>query len=379
MDTPQSKDQAQGTGEPQPSDIANIGTQREGPPASVGSSAMNAEREDEPDVFYLQEDGFSGDEPGGFGAASAAPFQLSGALPAMPSQEAQTPATRSPSSDTSGSSQARRFPLIRVILLVAVMVVLLLTGVMAVFAQGIPPFTTTAQATPVPRHTATTRKPPARPTQTAKGDPTPTMGTGQGTPPGDWVPQALPDGWTNAGLSMGDALFAERTAATFTDREMSLDFRRVGTRTRHGGTLTAATFLLTPNAKVRFAQNDVRVINDVLFDSVSQRHLIQAVVNALPRLLTFAVQGQQQFAWVEVSFQLWQSQLDPQSPNHRIEGKEVDPATAQPRTHHMVVLLLRVPPGVQGANAPMGGTGWLVSNYALDLASGTTLDIVQPA
>jgi hypothetical protein len=379
MDTSQSKDQAHGTGESQPSDSANIGTQREGTPASVGSSAMNAEREDEPEVFYLQEDGFSDDEPGGFGAASAAPFQLSGALPAMPSQEAQIPATKSASSETSGSSQARRFPLIRVILLVSVIVVLLLTGVMAVFAQGTPPFTTTAQATPVPRHTAATRKPPAGPTQTAKGKPTPTMATGQGTPTGDWIPQALPDGWTNAELSMGDALFAERTAATFTDREMSLDFRRVGTRARHGGTLTAATFLLTQSAKVRFAQNDVRVINDVLFDSVARRHLIQVVVNALPRLVAFTLQGQQQFAWVEVSFQLWQSQLDPQNPDHRIEGKQIDPQTRQPRTHHMVVLLLRIPPGTQGANAPMGGTGWLVSNYALDLARGTTLDIVQPA
>jgi len=379
MDTQQSKDQAHGTGDSLPSDIANVGTQRVMPPASVGAPAMNAEREDEPEIFYLQEDGFSDDEPGGFGAAVAAPFQLYGALPVMQSQAAQTPATRSPSSETSRSSQPRRFPLIRVILLVAVIVVLLLTGVIAVFAQRTAPFTTTAQATPVPRYTATTRKPPARPTQTAKGNPTPTMGTGQGTSPGDWVPQALPDGWIPAGLSMGDALFAERTAATFTDREMSLDFRRVGTRTRHGGTLTAATFLLTPNAKVRFAQNDVRVINDVLFDSVTQRHLIQAVVNALPRLVSFTVQGQQQFAWVDVSFQLWQSQLDPQNPNHRIEGKQTDPGTLQPRIHHMTVLLLRIPPGIQGANAPMGGTGWLVSNYALDLASGTTLDIVQPA
>ena len=34
--------------------------------------------------------------------------------------------------------------------------------------------------------------------------------------------------------------------------------------------------------------------------------------------------------------------------------------------HHMTVLLLRVPPTTQGADAPMGGTGWLVNVYALD-------------
>src|SRR3989449_7873397 len=32
-------------------------------------------------------------------------------------------------------------------------------------------------------------------------------------------------GWTGAGLSTGDSLEAERTAWTFTDREMSLDYR----------------------------------------------------------------------------------------------------------------------------------------------------------
>jgi hypothetical protein len=159
-----------------------------------------------------------------------------------------------------------------------------------------------------------------------------TTATAQPTPPSDWVlsAQTLQQiGWTGTGLSTGDALEAERTAWTFTDREMSLDYRNAGTQAQHSGTFTAAVFLLTPNARARFFQNDVRVINNVLFDRVEQQHLIQQVVNAQPRLVQFQFQGQQEFAWVEVPFQLWQSQLNPQT-GQRVEGLELDPATHGP-------------------------------------------------
>jgi hypothetical protein len=159
---------------------------------------------------------------------------------------------------------------------------------------------------------------------------------------------------------------------------MSLDWRSVGTRAQHGGTLTAAVFVLTPNASVRFLESDVRVVNNVLFDRVQQQQLLQEVVNAQPRLVQFQIQGQQEFAWVDVSFQLWQSRLDPQT-GQRTEGMERDPATKGPPVHHMIVLLLHLTPGTQGANAPMGGTGWLVSTYALDPAGGSLPTIVQPA
>jgi len=205
--------------------------------------------------------------------------------------------------------------------------------------------------------------------------------TAQATPPSDWVPSVLTLqqlGWTGAGLSMGDALEAERTAWTFTDREMSLDWRNTGTRAQHGGTFTAAVFLLTPHARARFFTNDVRAFNNVLFDRVQQQQLIQEVVNAQPRLVRFQVQGAQQFAWVDVAFQLWQSQLGQQT-GSRVEGLELDPATNGPRVHHMLVLLLRVTPGTQGTNAPMGGTGWLVSTYALDPVGGILPAIIQPA
>jgi UDP-N-acetylenolpyruvoylglucosamine reductase len=104
--------------------------------------------------------------------------------------------------------------------------------------------------------------------------PTPTMApvTPQATAQSDWIPSAKTLqqlGWTRAGLSTGDALEAERTAWTFTDREMSLDYRNVGTQAQHGGTFTAVVFLLTPNARVRFFQNDVRMINNALFNRVS--------------------------------------------------------------------------------------------------------------
>jgi len=253
-------------------------------------------------------------------------------------------------------------------------------GLLAVSVEAIAtPQFGVSTATHPPARLAPTSRPPTKNQPKGGATPVPTMTPVPNTQPADWVPMPLPPGWTNANLSTGDALEAERTAMTFTDREMSLDYRAVGTRGQHGGTLTASVFILTTAARQRFQQNDVRVVDTVLFDSVERSQLIQAVINGVPHLVQFQAQNQQQFAWVDVSFQLWQSQLDPQNAGQRLEGKNSDPATGQPRTHHMLVLLVRVPPGTQGANAPMGGTGWLVSNYALDAAAGALPMIVQPA
>ncbi len=308
------------------------------------------------------------DEPTNGSAPFATPFQLSGAMPAV-SPHTQTTASPSNASPTQAASSAHRgqFPLRRVVFLSTFIVVLLAALTVTVFAQAISTLRggrteSTSVTAATEHHNGGTLQPTAK----AHASPTPTMITAQGSTSPDWVPQTLPAGWTAAGLSVADALDAERTAWTFTDREMSLDYRSVGTRASHTGTFTAATFLLTPAAKIRFEQNDVRAVNNVLFDSVQQRQLIQVVINAEPHLGQFQIQGQQQFTWVDVSFQLWQSQLDPQHSDKRIEGKEVDPTTNQPRVHHMVVLLLYVQAGTQGLNPPMGGTGWLVSNYALD-------------
>lgn len=327
----------------------------------------------------LRDDPPAAEEPG-WSAQFVAPFQYSGPLPAS-NAEAAHAGLNGTGSTVHRSRSARRFPLLRVILVCAV--ILLAGGFLAltVFAQpGGHPITTTQHSTQgLP---AMQTAPAARPTHTVQKTPTPITPTPtQGSPQGNWVPSAQTlqqMGWTGAGLSTGDALEAERTAWTFNDREMSLDYRDAGTPGQHGGTFTAATFLLTPNARTRFFANDVRVINNALFDRVEQRQMIQEVVNAQPRLVLFQVQGQQQFAWVDVSFQLWQSQVDPQTGN-RVDGFEIDPATNAPRIHHMIVLLLRVDIAGQGTNAPMGGSGWLVSIYALDPAGGNLPAVIPPA
>lgn len=158
-------------------------------------------------------------------------------------------------------------------------------------------------------------------------------------------------------------------ALTFVGREMSADYRDIGTLTHHGGTLTAARFLLTPGGQVRFVNNDVRMINNVLFTTIRKTQLIQQVIDPQPALVQFQVQqiqGQMHsFAWVTVSFPLFQSKMDPAT-GQRVEDIERDPATGQPRVHQMAVVLMRVAPQDQGPNAPMGGTGWLVNVYALD-------------
>lgn len=182
--------------------------------------------------------------------------------------------------------------------------------------------------------------------------------------------------WAQAGLSLGDAIEAQRTGTTFTDTEMSYDYRDIGSRTNHGGTLISSTFLLTPGGQVRFTHNDVRAINNNLYDAIHNGKRIQQFVNATSSLTSFQVvqiQGRShKYAWVTISFQLFQSKIDPAS-GKRTEGLDLDPATGQPRVHHMIVGLLRVGPQNQGSDAPVGGTGWLVNIYELD---GTVLPAI---
>jgi len=347
--------------------------------AMPAASTMHTPTSDEHDDF--SEDALLEDEAAGWSAQFVAPFQQSGPMPAVNPQTVRAH-TNQAGAPAQGRTTPRRFPLLKVALISTLIVLVVGFLALSVFTQP------ASHLTPIAKHPTqgtlvTHTVPTARPRRTIPRTPTPTMttATAQATPPSDWVPSALTLqqlGWTGAGLSTGDALEAERTAWTFTDREMSLDYRNAGTRAQHGGTFTAAVFLLTPNARIRFFQNDVRAINDALFDRVQQQRLIQEVVNAQVRLVQFQTQGQQQFAWVDVSFQLWQSQFDPQT-GSRVEGLQVDPATHGPRVRHMIVLLLRVTPGTQGTNAPMGGTGWLVSTYALDPAAGSLPAIIQPA
>ncbi len=136
-------------------------------------------------------------------------------------------------------------------------------------------------------------------------------------------------------------------------------------------------FLPTPGGQVRFARNDVRVINNVLYEKVANEKMIQQVVNAqatLIQLQGITVQGRVHLcAWIDVSFSLFQSKIDPAS-SQRIEGLLHNPATGQPTTYQMAVVLVWVAPQNQGPAAPMGGTGWLVNTYALDATSPPTLE-----
>ena len=347
--------------------------------AQPAASPLHPPTSDEHDDF--PEDALLEDEAAGWSAQFVVPFQQSGPMPAVNPQTARA-STNQAGAPAQGRTTPRRFPLLKVALISALIVLAVGFLALSVFAQPATHLTTTVKNTPQGAsvtHTTIT----VRPTRTVQRTPIPTMttATAQVTPRSNWVPsaQTLQQlGWTGAGLSTGDALEAERTAWTFTDREMSLDYRNAGTRAQHGGTFTAAVFLLTPNGKARFFANDFREMNNVLFDRVQQQHLIREVVNAEGRLAQFQVQGQQEFAWVDVSFQLWQSRLEQQT-GQRVEGLELDPATHGPRVHHMIVLLLHVTPGTQGANAPMGGTGWLVSTYVLDPAGGSLPAIIQPA
>jgi len=317
------------------------------------------------------------------GTPWVAPFELSNEMPSLSaqtqpsSQAAAIPAAPDPIKQP-GKKRLFSLPMIAIFVCVAILVGMLLRRAQV-------QFTPSPQPNPTGRALVTHQVGPSQqqgivPSSQAS---TPTVqGQGQSqVPPSspDWVPQQLPAGWADAGLTMADDLQALRTAVSFNDREMSLDYRSAGTRDLHAGTLTAATFILTPAAKQRFQQNDVRMMNNALFDLVSATKLIRVVVNPQPQVIKYVQQGQQQFAWVDVSFQLWQSQIDPTNPDQLIGGKDIDPATNQPRTHHMAVLLLRVPPEDAGANPAMGGTGWLVSNYALDQTGGSLPAIVQPA
>jgi hypothetical protein len=380
---------------------ANVTNAEEEPQASIPSQPSASQpivlshQSEEEEAFYFEE------EQPDLAAAFVAPFQLSGAMPTMPAQSSAMHTTTAPAPSLDQSSaippapaasptktkRKTRLSLTMIAILVCVVVIVGLF-VMNALGQTTPPLQTRGNGSP-----QTTQQTPQKPTgnqqqSTVKPTPAPaaaqTNGTnGQGQATGqaasDWVPQQLPNGWTNAGLLPGDGIQAIRTAVAFNDREMSLDYRSVGTRNNHGGTFTAATFVMTAAARQRFQQNDVRESSNALFDTVVNNKQIRLVVNPQPQLVKFAQAGQQQFAWVDVAFQLWQSQIDPNNPQQRIDGKELDPATNQPLVHHMMVLLLRVPPQNAGNNPAMGGTGWLVSNYALDLPNGTALDIVQPA
>ena len=351
------------------------------PPATqnTASQLIPQAKPQDSSAYYIEEDDEGGGLNSGDSTQYAMPFQASSPLPAMQgSQIAGTDWAAYPPPDlaTQNAPKKKGSRLLRIAIIALLSIGALSILWVTVFAQPAQPLATRG----TPLVTAPTARATIRVQQTpVKPAPTPMPTTTTGSQTGNWVPQQLPAGWAAAGLTSGDALFAERTAWTFTDREEGIDYRNVGSRAAHGGTLTAATFILSPGGRQRFQNNDVRVVNNTLFDQVETAQLIQSAVNATPSLVQFQTQGNDQFAWVDVSFELYQEQVSPNNAQQRVGQLEMDPATNQPRIHHMSVLLQRVTPGKQGNAAPMGGTGWLVSSYDLDLPNGTpSLAIQQP-
>jgi hypothetical protein len=365
-----------------------------------------AESANNPALFYTQEDddielhlptndSFNAQE-----APFVLPFQSSTPIPTITPVKASATqgAMGQPSSD--GTIQKHSLRLLKFLLIGGVVFFTMIGGGILLFAQSAPTPKPAMQATKTTIKHPTTKSPIAPGVSTQKkttapsptGHPSPAPQPSQGTqnqgqttptanlPTPDTVPSAqrLSDlGWTQAGLSASDAIEALRTATTFTDREMSYDYRAIGTLAHHSGTLTSAFFLFTPGGQTRFAQNDVRVINNVLYEKIAQGKIIHQVVNAqaaLVQLQGITVQGQVHLcAWINVSFSLFQSKLDPAN-GKRIDGLLTNATTGQPNRYQMAVVLVWVAPQNQGPDAPMGGTGWLVNTYALDATSPPILE-----
>ena len=369
------------------------------PPLQGGNQAQPGKQqplfytleEDDPDLQLplLDEPDDQADQSSPF----VLPFQNSAAMPTLATMNAQSqrPAESPPPAALPATKKRwGAFQLLKMLLIASVVLITVIVASLFVFVQSTTsPHTTPGSSIHTPGTIGKpTQGPPAPPPRTKPSSlqkvATPSHQEqetpGSATSPSETLP-SIPllnqIGWTQVGLTIGDALEALRTGSTFTDREMSYDYRSIGTPTNHSGTLTGATFLLTPGGKNRFLWNDVRMINNVLYDKIQTDKIIQQVVPQVqPSLVQFQivqVQGQRhKFAWVNVPFELLQSMIDPASGN-RTEGLERDSATGQPLLHHMAVLLIRVPPQNQGANAPMGGTGWLVDTYALDTNTLPTL------
>ncbi len=326
------------------------------------------------------------------------PFQNSAAMPkiaTMNTQDAQVSmGTTSTPVSSAGKTHRVSLSIVKLLLIVSVVLITIIGAGLFVFAQSTSSpsaaqmngtqtnGTIKTSPAPTPKRTQApatkTKTSPTRSSSKTTDNPPPNQNQDKGIQTASSLSSSsIPStqllnqiGWTQAGLSFGDAVEVIRTGNTFTDREMSYDYRNIGIPTMHSGTLTGSTFLLTSGGKIRFIQNDVRMISNVLYNKILNEKIIQQVVNAQSSLVQFQtipLQGQlHKFAWVSVAFELFQSKIDPTS-GQRTESIELNPTTGQPSIHHLVVVLVRVSPQNQGVNAPMGGTGWLVNTYALEV------------
>src|SRR5437868_3161357 len=201
-----------------PQDGGQLGSSEDQQPSDAlpAASPIHMQTSNEHDDF--PEDALLEDEAAGWSAQFVVPFQQSGPLPAVNPQPARA-STNQTGMPAQSRATRRRFPILRVALISAL--ILLAVGFLAlsVFAQPASHLTTVSK-NPTQGPTATHTAPAARPTRTVQRTPTPTTATPtpQATPQSDWVPSAQTlqqIGWTGADLSTGDALEAERTAWTF--------------------------------------------------------------------------------------------------------------------------------------------------------------------
>ncbi len=195
---------------------------------------------------------------------------------------------------------------------------------------------------PTPKPKPTRAKPSPVPT-TPKPSPTPASTPAVTALPGA---QALPAAWTASGRGMTDALEARTVAETFTQRYETIDFRSLGT-------LSAARFIMTRAANIRFSANDQRN-TDQFAEQIQQEHLVQAAFITGAQLVAAQAQNGNFFAWVTVSYQLAMQQG--QGPALTMQNRQ------------MTILLIAVPFDTPQGAPPMGGIGWLVSNYSAGTA-----------
>ncbi|WP_137686441.1 hypothetical protein [Thermosporothrix hazakensis] len=103
-----------------------------------------------------------------------------------------------------------------------------------------------------------------------------------------------------------------------------------------------------------------------LADRVQQQQPVQVVLHPSTQIHKIQQNADELFAWVDVSFTLYQSLAD--QTGKRDEHTVLDPKTQKPLIQHMQVLLLA------GLNT-VTGQSWLVMIYALNAPPPEILDV----